>query len=205
MIRKIKKSKGAKSASNGKAKKMTSNGKATANTYLELKNKLQKITPCLWFDSNAEETVRFYTSIFKDSKVGAITHYGEASSKVSGMPKGSVLTVAFTLEGQDFLALNGGSQFKFSEAISLMINCDTQREIDFYWESLTQGGEEGVCGWLKDKYGLSWQVVPRGLDNLIQGSSEKNERAMEAFLKMKKINIQAVKEAYKGEPAFAEG
>ena len=121
---------------------------------------MQKITPCLWFDSQAEEAANFYVSIFKNSKIGNITRYGEAGAKVSGRPKGSVMTVTFEIEGQDFMALNGGPHFKFSEAISFMVNCETQEEIDEMWEKLSDGGEKGQCGWLKDKYGLSWQIAP---------------------------------------------
>jgi len=120
---------------------------------------MQRITPCLWFDSQAEEAANFYVSIFKNSKIENMTRYGEAGAEVSGRPKGSVMTVTFEIEGQEFVALNGGPHFTFSEAISLMVKCETQKEIDEMWEKLSQGGEEGPCGWLKDKYGLSWQIV----------------------------------------------
>jgi len=159
---------------------------------------MQKITPNLWFDNKAEEAVNFYVSVFKNSKILNISHYTKASAEVSGMPVGSVLTIEFVIEGQKFLALNGGPQFKFSEAVSFIINCDTQDEIDYYWNRLTEGGDESaqVCGWLKDKYGLSWQVVPTILDEMFSDKSEKGERAMEAFLKMKKIEIEKLKQAY---------
>src|SRR5947209_513855 len=119
---------------------------------------MHKITPCLWFDNQAEEAVNFYVSIFKNSKVGSIARYGEAGAKVSGRPKGSVMTVTFEIEGQEFLALNGGPHFKFTEAVSFIVNCATQEEIDRMWEKLSKGGEKGRCGWLKDKYSLSWQI-----------------------------------------------
>ena len=121
---------------------------------------MQKITPCLWFDDKAEEAAKFYVSIFKNSKLGKITRYGEAGAEVSGRPKGSVMTVTFETRGQEFMALNGGPHFKFTEAISFLVNCETQEEIDEMWEKLSAGGEKGQCGWLKDKYGLSWQIVP---------------------------------------------
>lgn len=155
---------------------------------------MQKIVPNLWFDDKAEEAVKFYTSIFKNSKIGAITRYGEAAAKVSGMPKGSILTIEFQLEGQDFVALNGGPIFKFTEAISLMVRCKNQEEVDYFWEKLSEGGEPSVCGWLKDKYGLSWQVTPTILDEMIK-DPKKSEKAMEAMLKMKKIDINALKKA----------
>jgi predicted 3-demethylubiquinone-9 3-methyltransferase (glyoxalase superfamily) len=122
---------------------------------------LQKITPNLWFDNQAEEAANFYVSIFNNSQIGSITRYGEAGADISGKPKGSVMTVTFQIEGQEFTALNGGPQFKFTEAISLLVNCETQQEVDQLWEKLSAGGEPGPCGWLKDKYGVSWQVVPR--------------------------------------------
>src|ERR1051325_9973557 len=141
---------------------------------------MQKITPCLWFDSQAEEAVKFYTSIFKNSKIGKVARYGESGAKVSGRPKGTVMTVTFELDGQEFMALNGGPIFKFTEAISLAVNCKTQEEIDQLWEKLSTGGEKGVCGWLKDKYGLSWQIVPTVLGEMMQDKdAEKTERVME--------------------------
>lgn len=161
---------------------------------------MQKITPFLWFDNNAEGAVDFYVSIFKNSKIGEITRYGDAGAEVSGKPKGSVMTIAFQLEGQDFVALNGGPEFKFTEAISLMVSCETQEEIDALWEKLTEGGDEKaqICGWLKDKYGLSWQIVPSFWGEMLRDKDPaKTERYMKAMLKMKKIDIAKLKEAYK--------
>ena len=163
---------------------------------------MQRITPCLWFDSQAEKAAKFYTSIFKRSKIVSIARYGKEGSKASGRPKGTVMTVLFQLEGQEFLALNGGPQFKFSEAISFIVNCRTQKEIDEYWKKLSAGGEEGPCGWLKDRYGMSWQIVPAVLGEMLQDKDpEKAERVMKAMLQMKKIDVKALKEAYKQEPS----
>ena len=160
---------------------------------------MQKITPCLWFDDKAEEAAKFYVSIFKNSKLGAITRYGEAGAEVSGRPKGSVMTVTFEIEGQEFVALNGGPLFKFSEAISLMVKCETQKEIDDMWEKLSQGGEKGQCGWLKDKYGLSWQIVHPMMDEMLQNKDgEKSERVMKAILQMNKPDLKTLKQAYEG-------
>ncbi len=158
---------------------------------------MKSITPCLWFDNQAEEAARFYTSIFENSKIGSIAHYGEAGAAASGRPKGSIMTVTFKLDGQEFMALNGGPHFKFTEAISLMVNCETQKEIDNFWEKLSEGGEPGPCGWLKDKYGLSWQIVPTVLGEMMQDKdARRSGRVMEALLKMKKLDIKALKEAY---------
>jgi predicted 3-demethylubiquinone-9 3-methyltransferase (glyoxalase superfamily) len=159
---------------------------------------VQKITPCLWFDDQAEEAVEFYTTIFKDSKVVNISRYGEAGYEVHGKPAGTVMTVAFELNGQAFTALNGGPTFKFNEAISLQIMCETQEEVDYYWEKLTEGGDEKAqqCGWLKDKYGVSWQVVPTILPEMLNDSnSEKSQQATEAMLQMKKIDINELKQS----------
>ncbi|MGI5841222.1 MAG: VOC family protein [Patescibacteria group bacterium] len=160
---------------------------------------MQKIIPTLWFDNEAEEAANYYISIFKNSKILNITRYGEASAEVSGKPKGSVMTVNFKIEDQEFIALNGGPEFKFSEAVSFLINCKDQNEVDYYWEKLTSGGgQESVCGWLKDKYGVSWQVVPTVLDEMIQDKdTKKAERVMRAMLEMKKIEIKALEETYK--------
>ena len=159
---------------------------------------MQKITPCLWFDHHAEEAAKFYTSIFKNSKIKAITRYGEAGADVSGQPKGSVMTVSFVLDGQEFTALNGGPLFKFSEAISLEVTCKTQKEIDYFWEKLSQGGKKSQCGWLKDKYGLSWQVVPAMLREMFESKDpKKTEKVMKAMLKMQKLVIKDLKQAYK--------
>lgn len=158
---------------------------------------MQEITPCLWFDNQAEEAVNFYVSIFKNSKVGSITRYGEAGAEVSGRPKGSVMTVTFQLDGQEFMALNGGPQFKFTEAISFIVNCETQKEVDELWEKLSKGGEAGQCGWLKDKYGVSWQIVPTVLGKMIQDKDpKKSEKVMQALLQMKKLDIDRLKKAY---------
>jgi predicted 3-demethylubiquinone-9 3-methyltransferase (glyoxalase superfamily) len=158
---------------------------------------LQKITPNMWFDNQAEEAVNFYVSIFKNSKIGDITRYGEAAAEVSGKPKGSVMTITFQIEGQEFTALNGGPQFKFTEAISLLVNCESQQEVDELWAKLSEGGEEGPCGWLKDKYGVSWQVVPRILDEMIRDPDPvKAERVMKAMLQMQKIDIAGLQQAY---------
>jgi predicted 3-demethylubiquinone-9 3-methyltransferase (glyoxalase superfamily) len=158
---------------------------------------MQKITPCLWFDDKAEEAATFYTSIFKNSKIVKIARYGEAGAEVSGRPKGTVMTVTFHLEEQEFMALNGGPQFKFTEAISFVVNCQTQEEVDEYWEKLSDRGQEVQCGWLKDKYGLSWQIVPIILGEMLNDSDPKKaERVMKAMLQMKKIDINGLKQAY---------
>jgi predicted 3-demethylubiquinone-9 3-methyltransferase (glyoxalase superfamily) len=163
---------------------------------------MQKITPFLWFDHEAEEAAKFYTSIFENSKVGRILRYGEEAAKISqsGRPVGSVLTIEFELEGQKFVALNGGPQFKFNESVSFVVNCETQQEVDYFWEKLTvDGGQESACGWLKDKFGVSWQVVPTVLaDMLHDKDSEKSERVMKAMLQMQKIDIEILKDAYAG-------
>jgi predicted 3-demethylubiquinone-9 3-methyltransferase (glyoxalase superfamily) len=152
-----------------------------------------KISPFLWFDHQAEEAARFYVSVFPDSKIVTTTRYGEAGPG----PKGSVMTVVFKLDGQEFIALNGGPQFKFTEAISFSVDCKTQQEVDEYWKKLSQGGEEGPCGWLKDKYGLSWQINPTVLGEMLSDPDpKKSKRVMEAMLKMKKIDIATLKRAY---------
>ncbi|SCX95955.1 Glyoxalase superfamily enzyme, possibly 3-demethylubiquinone-9 3-methyltransferase [Nitrosospira sp. Nl5] len=162
---------------------------------------VQKITPCLWFDDQAEEAAKFYTAVFKNSKITSIARYGEAGREVHGKPAGSIMVVAFELDGQSFTALNGGPTFKFNEAISLQINCETQEEVDYYWEKLSEGGDEKAqqCGWLKDKYGVSWQVVPTVLPEMVDNpDSEKSQRAMSAMLQMKKIDIAGLKRAFAG-------
>src|SRR6267142_883945 len=157
---------------------------------------MQKITPFLWFDDKAEEAVNFYASIFKNSKICGVTRYDEAGAKASGRPKGKAMTVEFQLDGQEFVALNGGPQFKFTEAISFVVNCTTQEEVDYFWEKLSEGGQEVQCGWLKDKYGLSWQVVPTILVELLQDKDPaKAQRVMQAMLQMKKIDISKLKQA----------
>jgi len=158
---------------------------------------MQKITPCLWFDSQAEEAAKFYTSIFKNSKVLSISRYGEAGRDVHGRPPGSVMTVGFELDGQAFTALNGGPVFKFNEAISFQVHCETQEEVDHYWNKLSAGGDEKAqqCGWLKDKYGVSWQVVPTVLPELLMDPDpRKSGRTMEAMLQMKKLDIARLKQ-----------
>jgi predicted 3-demethylubiquinone-9 3-methyltransferase (glyoxalase superfamily) len=161
--------------------------------------KTQKITPFLWFDDKAEEAVKFYVSIFKNSKIGTITHYEGESAEVSGRPKGSAMTVAFQLDGQAFTALNGGPIFKFTEAISFVVNCKTQKEVDELWEKLSDGGEEGQCGWLKDRYGLSWQIVPAVLKEMLNDKDvAKSERVMHALIQMRKLDIKRLKQAYEG-------
>jgi predicted 3-demethylubiquinone-9 3-methyltransferase (glyoxalase superfamily) len=162
---------------------------------------IQKITPCLWFDNQAEKAVVFYTAIFKNSKIINVSLYGEAGQEIHGKLAGTVMTVAFELDGQAFTALNGGPIFKFNEAISFQVNCETQEEVDYYWEKLSEGGDEKAqqCGWLKDKYGVSWQIVPTVLPELIKDpSSERSQRAMEAMLRMKKLDIDELKRAYAG-------
>ncbi len=162
---------------------------------------MKKITPFLWFDNNAEEAVNFYKSIFKDSKNSDVTRYDDEGSKASGRPKGTVMTASFFIDGQEFVALNGGPHFKFTEAISFVINCETQEEVDYYWSKLTEGGDEKaqMCGWLKDKFGLSWQVVPTILSKLLSDKdAKKSQRVMHAMLQMKKIDIEDLKKAFKG-------
>ncbi len=161
---------------------------------------MQKITPFLWFDKNAEEAVNFYTSIFKNSKVGAISRYNEEAAKAAGMKAGDVLVATFEVEGQKFTALNGGPIFKFTEAVSFSVECKDQEEVDYFWEKLTSGGgQESMCGWLKDKFGLSWQIVPKEMGELIGGKDPAGSgRAMHAMLQMKKLDIQKLRDAYNG-------
>jgi len=154
---------------------------------------MQKITPFLWFDNNAEEAVNLYLSIFKNSKITKVARYGDAGPG----PRGSVMTIAFQLEGQDFIALNGGPMFKFTEAISLSVDCKTQQEVDELWEKLSAGGQPGQCGWLKDKFGLSWQIVPSALVEMLQDKdAEKSKRVMQAMMQMRKIDIARLRQAY---------
>jgi predicted 3-demethylubiquinone-9 3-methyltransferase (glyoxalase superfamily) len=154
---------------------------------------MQKITPSLWFDKQAEEAVNFYTSIFKNSRIASVTRYGEAGPG----PKGSVMTVTFELEGQAFMAINGGPYYTFSPAISFLVNCKTQEEVDELWEKLSAGGEVVQCGWLKDKYGISWQIVPTILDELLNDPDPvKSQKVMKAMLQMKKISIEGLQKAY---------
>lgn len=165
---------------------------------------MKKITPCLWFDNKAEEAARFYVSLIKNSRIGSITRYGEEGAGASGRQAGTVMTVTFQLNGQDFMALNGGLQFTFSPAISLVVNCETQEEIDTLWDRLSEGGEKNVCGWLKDKYGVSWQIVPAVLGEMMQDKDpEKSERVMKAILQMTKLDIMELQRAYDGKLAQA--
>jgi predicted 3-demethylubiquinone-9 3-methyltransferase (glyoxalase superfamily) len=160
---------------------------------------VQKISPCLWFDDQGEEAARFYTGIFPNSKIVNVSRYGEAGREIHGKAPGTVMTVAFVLDGQAFTALNGGPIFKFNEAISLQISCENQAEVDHYWDKLSQGGDPQAqqCGWLKDKYGVSWQVVPRVLPEMLTDPNpEKSQRVMTALLQMKKLDIEKLKRAY---------
>src|SRR5436305_13496056 len=160
-----------------------------------VKNTTQKITPFLWFDTNAKEAMHFYTSIFKNSEIVSVSRYGEGSPGQAG----TVMTATFILDGQPFMALNGGPHFKFTEAISFFVNCETQEEVDELWEKLTDGGEKSRCGWLKDKYGLSWQVIPSALGQMLSDPDPvKSARVMQAMLQMDKIDIEKLKQAYSG-------
>jgi len=162
---------------------------------------VQKITPCLWFDGQAQEAAEFYTAIFKNSKIVKIARYGDAGHGVHGMLAGTVMVVAFELDGQAFTALNGGPMFTFTEAISFQVDCETQEDVDYYWNKLSKGGDERAqqCGWLKDKFGVSWQVVPRALPEMMSDpDSVRSGRVMEAMLQMKKIDIDGLKRAYAG-------
>jgi len=160
---------------------------------------MQKISPCLWFDDKAEEAAKFYTSIFKESKIGDVIRYGKEGYEIHGREEGTVMTVEFEIEGQKFLGLNGGPIFKFNEAISFQVYCETQKEVDYYWEKLSEGGDEKAqqCGWLKDKYGVSWQIVPIILIKMLKDKdSEKSQKVMKAMLQMHKLDISTLKKAY---------
>jgi predicted 3-demethylubiquinone-9 3-methyltransferase (glyoxalase superfamily) len=162
---------------------------------------MRKISPFLWFDTQAEEAAKYYVSIFKNSKITNVTHYGEAGPG----PAGSVMTVAFELDGQEFTALNGGPQFTFTPAVSFVVNCKTQDEVDYYWDRFTADGEEVQCGWVTDKFGLSWQIVPDGISDLIAGDDEEgSRRAMEAMFTMKKLDIDVLRRAYNGDTISAK-
>jgi predicted 3-demethylubiquinone-9 3-methyltransferase (glyoxalase superfamily) len=159
----------------------------------------QKIAPCLWFDTQAEDAAKFYVSVFDNSRIRRISRYGNAGREVHGKDAGSVMVVEFEVDGQLFTALNGGPQFKFDEAVSFQVMCETQAEIDYFWSKLSEGGKEGPCGWLKDKFGLSWQVVPSALPQMMtDADGAKSDRIMNAVLKMKKFDIAALKQAYAG-------
>ena len=169
-------------------------------TVITKGNYMQRVTPCLWFDNQAEEAVNFYVSVFENSQITHVARYGDAGAQGSGRPKGSVMTVAFRLDGQEFLALNGGPYFTFTPAVSFIVNCETQDQIDDLWERLSDGGETQQCGWLKDKYGVSWQVVPAALGQMMQDEDpEKSDRVMKALLQMTKIDIKGLKRAYEKE------
>lgn len=158
-----------------------------------------RITPCLWFDTQAEEAAKFYVSVFQNSKIGRTSRYGKEGHEIHGKEAGSVMTVEFEIGEQKFAALNGGPHFKFNEAISFQLHCDSQEEVDFFWSKLTEGGEEGPCGWLKDKYGLSWQIVPTVLpEMLMDPDPAKSQRVMKAFLQMKMFDVAELKRAYDG-------
>jgi len=160
---------------------------------------MQKIIPCLWFDDKAEEAAKFYASIFKNSKIGDVSRYGKEGYEFHGKEDGTVMTVDFEIEGQQFVALNGGPIFKFNEAISFQVHCETQKEVDYYWEKLSEGGDEKAqqCGWLKDKYGVSWQIVPVVLTKMLQDKdSKKSQRVMKALLQMRKLDIKTLTQAY---------
>jgi predicted 3-demethylubiquinone-9 3-methyltransferase (glyoxalase superfamily) len=164
---------------------------------------IQKIAPCLWFNHNGEEAVSFYTSVFKNSSVGDRTYYTKSGFEHHHMPEGTVLTIEFKLEGVDFVVLNAGPEFKFTEAISFVVNCDSQEEIDYYWGKLTEGGDANaqICGWLKDKFGISWQIVPTDFTEMLKSKDrEKAERAMAAMMQMKKLDINQLREVYNGKP-----
>jgi len=161
--------------------------------------RLQKITPCLWFDNEAEEAARFYVSIFRDARVGEISRYGKEGFETHGRPEGSVMVVAFEIEGQSFTALNGGPHFRFSPAISFQVPCDTQEEIDYYWEKLSAGGQIQQCGWVTDRFGVSWQIFPASLPDMMRDADKtKAARAMRAMLGMKKLDLAKLRAAYLG-------
>lgn len=160
---------------------------------------LPKITPFLWFDDQAEEAVKFYVSLFKNSKIETVSRYGDDGMEITGRPPGSVMTISFRLDGQEFVALNGGPHFKFTEAISLVVNCETQAEVNRFWEKLSKGGKKSQCGWLKDKYGLSWQVVPRAAIELFQDKDPaKSKRVFAAMMQMTKLDLAVLKRAHAG-------
>jgi len=161
----------------------------------------QSLVPCLWFENEAEEAARFYTEVFKDGRIGRTTRYGKEGNDLHGRPVGSVMTVDFEIQGQPFTALNGGPLFEFTEAISFQVICETQEEVDYYWERLGEGGDPAAqqCGWLKDRFGVSWQIIPEGLTDLVADpDSESSQRAMKAMLRMKKLDIRDLKAAYNG-------
>jgi predicted 3-demethylubiquinone-9 3-methyltransferase (glyoxalase superfamily) len=160
---------------------------------------MKKLIPCLWFDTQAEEAANFYASVFKAASVGRITRYGKEGQEIHGRPEGSAMTVEFAIGGQEFVAINGGPVFQFNEAVSFQVMCETQEEVDYYWERLSEGGDEKAqqCGWLKDRYGLSWQIVPLALTEMLDDPDRsKSERVMSAMLQMKKLDIAGLRQAY---------
>ncbi len=166
---------------------------------------VQKISPNLWFDRQAEEAVNYYISVFRNSRINRVTHYGKEGHEIHKMPAGSVMTIEFELEGQTFLALNGGPVFKFNEAVSFIVNCDTQAEIDYYWDMLSRNGDKNAqqCGWLKDKFGLSWQIVPSFMSEMFSSDSKRSGEVMKVMLKMKKLDIKKLEEAYNNEAVLS--
>jgi predicted 3-demethylubiquinone-9 3-methyltransferase (glyoxalase superfamily) len=162
-----------------------------------------KIIPCLWFDGEAEEAAKFYVSVFKNSRILNISYYGKEGFEVHGRREGTVMTAEFELDGQRFVGLNGGPNFKFTEAVSFQIMCEDQEEVDYFWSKLTAGGKEVACGWLKDKFGLSWQVVPTVLMEMMKSGDDRSERVMKAFMQMKKFDVAALERAYAGEELAA--
>ena len=167
---------------------------------MKIASNANKIVPCLWFEKNIQEAVNFYTAIFKNSKITNTSYYGESSSQASGIPKGSILTINFELNGQEFVALNGGPAFKFTEALSLMVYCKNQKELDYYWEKLSKGGDKKaqVCSWLKDKYGVSWQIFPSIMEKVLKDKDQgKVAKVMAAMMKMKKLDIKTLEKAYR--------
>jgi len=179
-------------------------GRTALSEKTAMTDRIQRISPFLWFDDNAEEAVNFYVSIFEHSRIRHISRYGEAGQEIHGKAAGSVMTLEFELDGCRFTALNGGPLFRFNEAISLQVHCSSQQEVDYYWDKLGAGGDETAqqCGWLKDKYGLSWQIVPTALACMIRdGDSRRASRVMQAMLEMKKLDIPTLQRAYDGEPS----
>jgi predicted 3-demethylubiquinone-9 3-methyltransferase (glyoxalase superfamily) len=165
---------------------------------------MQKITPHLWFDNQAEEAVNFYTSVFKNSSTIRTSHYGKAGFEVHKMPEGTVMTIEFEIEGERFVALNGGPVFKFNEAVSFIVKCENQEELDYYWEKLSEGGDKNAqqCGWLKDRFGVSWQVIPTELSDMMSDeNTERKERVISTFMKMKKLDMKELEKAYEGDTA----
>jgi predicted 3-demethylubiquinone-9 3-methyltransferase (glyoxalase superfamily) len=168
-----------------------------------MQNAAQQITPCLWFDTQAEEAAKFYVSVFKNGRIGTVSRYGNEGQDIHGKPAGSVMAVEFEINGQTFVGLNGGPHFKFDEAVSFQIPCETQEDVDYFWSKLTaDGGQEGPCGWVKDKFGLSWQVVPNVLKQMLMDPDvSKSDRVMKSFLQMKKFDIAELKRVYEGKAA----